>query len=222
MALWERIEKWIGRADTAATILQWVGLWKPAVALLGALVAIALGLLQHIPLTYTLAASVVIFSGILSSFNNFDAWATRNSIQEHFAFATVIIRCNVKATYPNPAKVNYQPGVVLMNTGPRRVHYRMNDMHAVIGGRGIARPVFESKSGVVPPGRSHEYYYAEIVDVDTSEGPIEGTIDFDFSYGRSSKSLPFQLKQKRSLKIAWDSPDKSKPPNVVQSIEIQS
>jgi hypothetical protein len=220
--MWERIERWWGRADIATTLLGWLGLWKPITAIAITLGALALGYIQHIPYVYTLAAGALVFAGVFSGINSFDLWISRNSVSDKFCCSTIELRCAAKSSYPTPPLVNYQPGVILLNTSARRIFYRVNEIHSVIGGKGNARPVFDSREGYVDGNTNHVFYYAEIMDVDASTGPIEGTIDFDISFGTSKTNLRYSLKQRRSIKIAWASPDKNLPPSQVLSLLLDN
>jgi hypothetical protein len=220
MAVWRKIEAWWDRADKASTVLSWLGLWKPFIAVLCAVLTIVAGHLQQTPIAYTLAAAAIVMAAIFSALNSFDQWLGRNTVDGHLVYCRLDMICHAKATYPNPSIVGYQPVVMLANTSPKPVYYKMNRMHSVIGGKANARPVFESKEGMVPAGHEHKYLYDTIADVDASNGPLQGSIEFDFSYGRSPQSLPYQLTQSRTIRLSWETPDKTKPPTLVNSVLI--
>lgn len=49
-----------------------------------------------------------------------------------------------------------------------------------------------------------EYRYAEIPDIDYSNPPLAGIIEFDIRYGSSARNLKFKLEEKYGFDIFWE------------------
>lgn len=215
-----QIQGLYSRADTTVTLLEWSGYGKPALAMLLMVATAIAGFVQRVPIAYWMAAAATVFGMFMWGANQLALYVERRNVDGSILFERISILSGVsRSKYDETKRVHYQPGVEFRNIGQRTIYYQLDHISAAISGMTVMDPKFETVDGVIAPGASKVFRYASVDNVDVSDVPIHGVIEFSFSYGLNKKYRPYKFAERHRFRIAWH-PNEVGPPTRVDSQQI--
>ena len=101
----------------------------------------------------------------------------------------------------NPSLANIDVALQFDNISPARLRYEVESLSVEIVGKTASNPTFDNRGGIILPTRQGTFLYPMISDVDISNSPLLGSIEYTIKYVTIPEMRKFRQRRKLALHI---------------------